>query len=184
MSSDSILQSNGNGLTAREPGARMSRGLGPTPLLEGGWRRLENAKLQLDHCHNYINDLHRDMALGGVPCADGHLACVHALRAQELAIENYRSVANDYRAMLLGEQVGGRADAARSERTGAHWVTPRERQVLALIASGKSSKQIAAQLGISFKTAVCHRYRLQTKLKAHNTADLTRAAVRMGLIEL
>ena len=124
------------------------------------------------------------MASAAVPSADGNLAYVHALRAQELAVKNYLSVVNHYREMLLGEQAGGRADAARSEQTGAHWVTPRERQVLALVASGKSSKKIAAQLGISFKTAVCHRYRLQTKLKAHNTADLTRAAVRMGLIEL
>ena len=66
----------------------------------------------------------------------------------------------------------------------ADCITPRERQVLALIAAGKSSKLIAYELGISFRTAISHRYRLQTKLKAHNTADLTRAAMRMGLVEL
>jgi len=37
---------------------------------------------------------------------------------------------------------------------------------------------------IAYRTVVCHRYRIQTKLKAHKTADLTRAALRMGLIEL
>jgi DNA-binding NarL/FixJ family response regulator len=56
--------------------------------------------------------------------------------------------------------------------------------VLGLIASGKSSRQIADHLGIAFRTVVCHRYRLQTKLKVHNTADLMRAALRMRLIDL
>jgi DNA-binding NarL/FixJ family response regulator len=74
--------------------------------------------------------------------------------------------------------VGPNAQSADGQR-----LTPREREVLALIASGQSSKQIAFTLGIGFKTVVCHRYRVQTKLKARNTADLTRAAIRMGLIE-
>ena len=64
-----------------------------------------------------------------------------------------------------------------------HVLTVREREVLALIASGKSSKQIAADFGIAFNTVVCHRYHIQTKLNAHNIADLTRAAMRMGLVE-
>ena len=66
----------------------------------------------------------------------------------------------------------------------ADCITPRERQVLALIAAGRSSKEIACELGIAFRTAICHRYRIQKKLQAHNTADLTRAALRIGLIEL
>jgi DNA-binding NarL/FixJ family response regulator len=61
-------------------------------------------------------------------------------------------------------------------------LTPREREVLTLIAAGKSSRQVAAELGITFRTAVCHRYHLQSKLGIHNTASLTLAAVRMGLI--
>lgn len=61
-------------------------------------------------------------------------------------------------------------------------ITAREREVLALIASGKSTKEIAHLLTIAFRTAVCHRSHLQFKLEAHNTAALTRAAIRMGLI--
>lgn len=62
-------------------------------------------------------------------------------------------------------------------------LTPRERQVLILIADGKTSKQVAATLGISFKTATCHRTRIMQKLEVHNTALLARAAIRLGLIE-
>ena len=55
--------------------------------------------------------------------------------------------------------------------------------MLVLIASGKSSRQIAEELGIAFKTAVVHRHNLHTKLKVHKATDLTRAAIRMGLID-
>lgn len=74
---------------------------------------------------------------------------------------------------------------APSSNNGANTngLTPRECEVLSHIAGGLSSKQIAAKLGIAFRTAVCHRYRIQCKLSAHNTADMTRAAIRMGLIQ-
>ena len=62
-------------------------------------------------------------------------------------------------------------------------LTERERQVLVLIASGNSSRQIADLLGIAFKTVVVHRQRLYSKLKVHKAVDLTRAAIRMGLIQ-
>ena len=61
-------------------------------------------------------------------------------------------------------------------------LTAREREVLMLIASGKSTKEVASILGMALPTAVTHRYHLQQKLKARNTAELTRAAVRLGLI--
>ena len=62
-------------------------------------------------------------------------------------------------------------------------LSQREREVLVLIASGKSSRQIAEELGIAFKTAVVHRHNLHTKLKVHKATDLTREAIRMGLID-
>jgi DNA-binding NarL/FixJ family response regulator len=57
----------------------------------------------------------------------------------------------------------------------------RERQVLSLIVAGKSSKQIAAELGISFKTAVTHRASLMGKLDVHDVASVVRIAIRQGL---
>jgi DNA-binding CsgD family transcriptional regulator len=60
--------------------------------------------------------------------------------------------------------------------------TPREIEVLKLIASGLSTKQIAVSLGISFKTASCHRSRLMEKLGIHEIAGLTRYAIRNGYI--
>jgi len=62
-------------------------------------------------------------------------------------------------------------------------LTLRERQVLQLIAEGKSTKDAASLLGISVKTAESHRMRLMQKLDIHETASLVRYAVRRGLIQ-
>ena len=62
-------------------------------------------------------------------------------------------------------------------------LTLRERQVLQLIAEGKSTKDVASLLGISVKTAESHRTRLMNKLDIHETASLVRYAVRQGMVE-
>lgn len=62
-------------------------------------------------------------------------------------------------------------------------LAPRERQVLQLIAEGKTTKEIAQLLGVSFKTAESYRTRLMEKLGIHQTAGLVRYAIRRGLIE-
>lgn len=61
-------------------------------------------------------------------------------------------------------------------------LTERERQVLSLIADGKTTKEVAVILGISAKTADSHRSHLMEKLKIHETASLVRYAVRQGIV--
>ena len=63
-------------------------------------------------------------------------------------------------------------------------LTPRERQVLQLISEGHTTKEVAAVLGISVKTAESHRTSIMRKLDVHETAGLVRYAVRAGLIHL
>jgi DNA-binding NarL/FixJ family response regulator len=62
-------------------------------------------------------------------------------------------------------------------------LTKREVQVLRLIAVGNSTKQVAAQLGIAFKTSVGHRSSLMKKLGIHDSVALVRYAIRAGLID-
>jgi two-component system response regulator NreC len=62
-------------------------------------------------------------------------------------------------------------------------LTRRERQVLQLIAEGKSTKDVASLLGISVKTAESHRTRLMQKLDIHETASLVLYAVRHGIVQ-
>lgn len=62
-------------------------------------------------------------------------------------------------------------------------LSPRERQVLQLVAEGKTTKEIAVFLGISVKTAESHRVRLMSRLDIHDTAGLVRYAIRQGVIQ-
>lgn len=62
-------------------------------------------------------------------------------------------------------------------------LTTRQREVLALIAEGKTTKEVAVLLGVSFKTAITHRAHLMQKLGIHNAAQLVKRAIRMGLLE-
>ena len=63
-------------------------------------------------------------------------------------------------------------------------LSPREREVLQLVAEGKTTKEIAATLGISFKTAETHRANIMGKLDIHETAGLVRYAIRNRLIQV
>jgi DNA-binding NarL/FixJ family response regulator len=72
---------------------------------------------------------------------------------------------------------------SRSEKSRNNPLTLRERQVLQLIAEGKSTKDVASLLGISVKTAESHRTRLMQKLDIHETASLVLYAVRHGIVQ-
>jgi DNA-binding NarL/FixJ family response regulator len=62
-------------------------------------------------------------------------------------------------------------------------LSPRERQVLQLVAEGKTTKEVAVVLGVSVKTAESHRTRVMAKLDIHETAGLVRYAIRNGIIQ-
>src|SRR6201998_1107615 len=79
-------------------------------------------------------------------------------------------------------QAVAEAYRSKSERP-SDPLSVRERQVLQLIAEGKSTKDVASLLGISVKTAESHRTRLMQKLDIHETATLVRYAIRRGLIQ-
>jgi DNA-binding NarL/FixJ family response regulator len=62
-------------------------------------------------------------------------------------------------------------------------LTPRDRQVLQLVAEGRTTKEISTQLGISAKTAETYRANIMEKLDIHDTAGLVRYAIRRGMIQ-
>jgi DNA-binding NarL/FixJ family response regulator len=70
------------------------------------------------------------------------------------------------------------------EDQGEDKLTPRERQILQLIAEGKSNKEIAALLELSPNTVAVHRANLMEALGIHRTAELVLYAVRKGLVHL
>jgi DNA-binding NarL/FixJ family response regulator len=62
-------------------------------------------------------------------------------------------------------------------------LTPRQREVLQLIAEGYSTKKIARTLKISVKTVETHRMQLMERLDIHDIAGLVRYAIRVGLVK-
>ncbi|MBI5868403.1 MAG: response regulator transcription factor [candidate division Zixibacteria bacterium] len=71
---------------------------------------------------------------------------------------------------------------ANATRRSANDLTSREREVLQMIAEGRSTKEVASQLCLSTKTVETHRKRLMDKLEIHSVAELTRYAIRARII--
>ncbi len=71
-----------------------------------------------------------------------------------------------------------------SDQSEGHFLTPREREVIQLLAEGLSTKAIASQLVISVKTVESHRTQIMEKLDMHSIAQLTKYAIREGLTRL
>lgn len=115
--------------------------------------------------------------------ADGYLSkrarisdlveAIHAVARGRTAVSPDVSAAM-VRALQRRDAPGGCMVATLSER---------ERQVLRLLAMGSSAKEVAVHLSISVKTVETHRARLCAKVATHSVADLTRLAVRAGLVE-
>ena len=74
--------------------------------------------------------------------------------------------------------------APRADKTVFSQLSDREREVLQLMAEGKSTKEIAVQLNLSIKTVETHRNNIMSKLDIHSVAELTKYAIREGLTSL
>jgi DNA-binding NarL/FixJ family response regulator len=84
--------------------------------------------------------------------------------------------------------IDGEVVRAQMERAGRDDVpadlTPRQREVLQLLAEGKSLKEVAAILNISTKTVEFHKYRIMNKLGIRTNAEMTKYAVKLGVTPL
>lgn len=77
-----------------------------------------------------------------------------------------------------------RTEGDDGSHVAAAGLTPRERQILKLVAEGHTNRRVAERLSISLKTVETHRMNLMRKLDAHNVADLSKWARRLGLIDV
>jgi DNA-binding NarL/FixJ family response regulator len=104
-------------------------------------------------------------------------------RAAADLVEAIREVARG--SLYLSEGVSREAlrTYLANEKESGDSLSGREREVLQLIAEGKSTKEIAAALSLSVKTIETHRTRLMAKLDIHETAGLVRYAIRKGFIQ-
>jgi len=63
-------------------------------------------------------------------------------------------------------------------------LTPRQREILQLLAEGRSAKEIAGTLGISPRTVEFHKYQLMESLQVHNSAELIHFAIKQGIVAI
>lgn len=109
-------------------------------------------------------------------CVDKLLAALEALRRHEVYFGSRIA-----EVLLRGYLTGpgdGKLDSAPSGP-----LSPREREVVQLLAEGRSNKEVATALAISIKTVETHRSRVMTKLDLHTLSDLVRYAIRNHIIE-
>jgi DNA-binding NarL/FixJ family response regulator len=113
----------------------------------------------------------------------GVKGCVSKTQAAEHLVQAIREV--HVGGVYLSPSVSGAVVQAYLAKSDLPYepLTGRERQVLQLVAEGKTTKEIAVILGISVKTAEFHRSKLMEKLDIHSTAGLVRYAIRRGLVE-
>ena len=130
-----------------------------------------------------------------------HTSGIYLRKAMEAGASGYvlKSGASEELLVAIEEALRGNvyvsptfgADALEQVR---HWretrsrspvdLTGRQRQILQLLAEGKQNKEIAEISGLSVRTVEFHRNRLMTKLCVHSVAELTRIAIREGLIDV
>jgi len=77
-----------------------------------------------------------------------------------------------------------RAQLAAHDASGGGKLSPREREILQLLAEGKAMKEIAAVLNVSIKTVETHRRTMMSKLGLYSVAELTKYAIREGVTSL
>ncbi len=77
-----------------------------------------------------------------------------------------------------------RIDSGAREQSLLERLTPRQREILVLIAEGKTTKQIAGALDISVKTVESHRAQLTERLNIHDVAGLVRFAIKTNLMKM
>jgi DNA-binding NarL/FixJ family response regulator len=82
----------------------------------------------------------------------------------------------------LTKQVMEQAESgARAENDDAKSLTPRQREILQLLAEGRSAKEIGCDLAISARTVEFHKYQIMEMNELHSTAELIHFAIKQGI---
>jgi len=153
-------------------------GLETTRRLRADHPEVAVLMLSMHADHRFVVEALRAGALGYVPkdCEFSELrAAIRTVNGRQLFLSPSLAgrVVRDYLALM-----GDRPDSAFSV------LSAREREVLQMLAEGRSAKDIAVALGVSIKTVESHRKNVMDKLDIHSVAELTKYAIREGLTHL
>ena len=119
--------------------------------------------------------------------ADELVAAIHAVAEGNVYLQPAlaRWLIEDYQRLASGQGAAGAStEAAAAVPAGLDILSARERQVLELVAQGRSNNEIGQQLGLSPKTIARHRERIMNRLNLHSRTELVKFAIRTHLISL
>lgn len=153
-------------------------GLSGFEVLDQTAARFPGIKVIVLSVHEAEEYAHRALQAG----AAGYLPKSAASTELERAIDQVVR-GEQYLPTTLG-QTASIESGSRGPETPQQELTPRQREVLTLIAEGYSTKSIARALGISVKTVETHRAQLMDRLDIHDVASLVRYAIKMKLVSL
>ncbi len=133
--------------------------------------------LSLHDSENLVSQILSAGARGYVLKSDADLTLLEAIEA----VRQHRAYFTPkVAAIVLDDYLKGRKGSL-TERLSGHKLTSRERQIIQLLAEGKSNKEVAAILDIALHTVVTHRSNIMHKLGVHSISELVRYAIRNNL---
>ena len=150
-----------------------------------------DALVQLRHSGNRVPvvflTMHRDVTFarraleaGALGFVLKHSASVELIAALHAALEGRTYLTPQ----LAGEVLESMKHGPELASDPVASLTPRQREVLQLLAEGRSAKEIASGLGISARTVEFHKYQMMETLGLRSSAELIRFAIKHGLLEL
>jgi len=148
----------------------------------GGLEALRVLRSEGHQVRFVILTVHEDAALAAEAVRIGAIGYVVKHAAGEELLEALRSAAagRTYLSPLVSGDVIQRL--AHGEASPGDALTPRQREVLRLLAEGRRVKEIAATLGLSVRTVENHKYEIMHLLEIDNTVDLVKFAIRQGIV--
>jgi DNA-binding NarL/FixJ family response regulator len=154
-------------------------GIEATRKILADYPHIKIMALSMHYDKHFVSEIFKAGASGYLlkDCAFDEMA--HAIR---MIIDN-KTYINSQIASLVVESLMSDTPSSHNKHAFS-LLTEREKEVLQLIAEGKSTKQIASHLNVSTKTIESHRRQVMGKLNIRNVADLTKYAIREGLIAI
>jgi DNA-binding NarL/FixJ family response regulator len=130
--------------------------------------------------HRDVSFARRALEAGASGFVLKHSASAELVSAIRAALEGKTYLTSQ----LAGEVVESMKQQPEQVRHPLGSLTPRQREVLQLVAEGRSAKQIASSLAISARTVEFHKFQLMEALGLHTNAELIHFAIKSGLVEL
>jgi len=130
--------------------------------------------------HRDVTFARRALEAGASGFVLKHSAPTELVAAIRAALEGHTYITPQ----LAGEVLASMKQGPQTARDPVVSLTPRQREVLQLLAEGRSAKEIAAALSISARTVEFHKYQMMETLDLHTNAELIHFAIKHGLIEL